>query len=150
MKVSRRGVADLLLSLLFLYASFWIYELSNYAAFSIVGLSATISLAGALPSGVASVSSAGQQLMLVKPIQVGLSCGAAGSIYYVARRSGATISSLAAAVSLSVFAASFYWEFLSLVGPLPLALHEGVYALLTLGGLAVMLRADPRLKGLVW
>lgn len=146
----RRTLLDISLSLALLYFSVWIYELCNYAAFYVVGASASLYFDGVLPVGVASISGAGAELLLVKPIQVALCCAAGGSIYYVARRARATASSLVAAALLSLFCASFYWEALSLVGPLPLALHEVTFSLLSLGGLFGLSRLDPSLKGLFW
>lgn len=145
-----RGVVDVCLSLLLFYLGVWLYELGNFMALALSGMTPSLNFAGALPLGVSAVFPGMSQLVFVKPLQVLLSSIAALSILYVVKGKGLLISQLTTLTLLSLYLASFYWEFLSLVGPLPLALHEVFYILLSMGALAFFTRADSNLRGLIW
>src|SRR5712691_6754766 len=67
-----KHVVDLAFAVMLLYVSYWVYELSNFIAYSLAGLSPTISIAGFFPAGIAAV--VGQGTLLVKIFQVIIAC----------------------------------------------------------------------------
>ncbi len=102
-----KHVVDIAFALVLLYVSYWVYELSNFIAYSLAGLSPTISIAGFFPAGISAV--VGQGTLLVKIFQVLIACTVPITI-------------------LSIFIASFYWEFLSSAKDAPLDLHTIAFA----------------------
>jgi len=121
-----KHVADLAFAVVLLYVSFWVYELSNFIAYSLAGFSPTISIAGFFPSGVAAV--VGQGTLLVKILQVLMACTVPIAVLLVARVVHLPAVALASITILSVFIASFYWEFLSSDPGAPLELHTIAFA----------------------
>lgn len=143
-----RGALDVCLSLLFLYLGVWLYELGNYLALLLSGAQVTFVLSGVLPAGVVAVG--GSSLPgVAKLLQVAVATGVLAPVYVVLRRS-LSFTPLALLTLMAIYLTSFYWEFLSLVGTLPLALHEGLFTLLSLGALVLLSRADSNLRGLLW
>src|SRR2546426_5323050 len=67
-----KHVVDLAFAVVLLYVSYWVYELSNFIAYSLAGLSPTISVAGFLPAGISAV--VGQGTLFVKIFQVLIAC----------------------------------------------------------------------------
>jgi hypothetical protein len=127
MTVSAKRALDFACAGLILYSSLWIYELSNYVAYLMAGLGPSLILNGPFPSGVASVVGGGQDIVLLKPVQTIISCAGVGILYVIARKSGATTSAASAITSMSVFAASLYWELLPVVGFLSYYLHFAIF-----------------------
>ena len=121
-----KHVVDIAFAVVLLYISYWVYELSNYIAYSLAGLSPTISIAGFLPPGVAAV--VGQGTLLVKIVQVLIACTVPIAVLLVARVARLPAVALASITILSIFIASFYWEFLSSGSSAPLDLHTIAFA----------------------
>ena len=147
--IARRTLFDFVLSPFLLYLSVWLYEGGNYLALLLGGQHVSLVMAGALPAGVVAI---GQSALpgVAKVLQVAMTVGAVAPLYLLARRTALAFTFVALACVVAFYLSSFYWELLSLVGPLPLVLHEGVFALLSLGGLALFMKADPKLRGLLW
>ena len=104
----------------------WLYEGSNWIAVAAQGNGVSLSMSGWFPLGVSSASPGGLS-PLTKALQVLMSTGlllGAGAIISRARLFFA--GSLVVAF-VAVYIASAYWEMLSLLASLPLALHEGIF-----------------------
>ena len=121
-----KHVVDLAFAIVLLYVSFWVYELSNLIAYSLAGLSPTISISGFFPTGVAAV--VGQGTLLVKIFQVLIACTVPIAVLLVARVVRLPAVALASITILSIFIASFYWEFLSSASSASLDLHTIAFA----------------------
>jgi len=121
-----KHVVDLAFAVVLLYVSYWVYELSNFIAYSLAGLSPTISVAGFLPAGISAV--VGQGTLLVKIFQVFIACTVPIAVLLVARVARLPAVALASITILSIFIASFYWEFLSSAKDAPLDLHTIAFA----------------------
>lgn len=143
-----REALDFALAGCVLYLSVWLYEAGNYLALSLSGAQATLVMNGILPVGVVAVGGSALPGM-AKLLQVAVAMGVLVPAYAVLRRSF-SVTLLALITVMVTFLTSFYWEFLSLVGPLPLALHEAFFTLLSVGALVVFTRADSNLRGLLW
>src|SRR5438132_7781176 len=117
-----KHVVDIAFALVLLYVSYWVYELSNFIAYSLAGLSPTISIAGFFPAGISAV--VGQGTLLVKIFQVLIACTVPIAVLLVARVARLPAVALASITILSIFIASFFWEFLSFSSGAPLDLHS--------------------------
>jgi len=145
-----RAAVDGGLAVLLLYLSFWFYEGGNYVAMLLVGQPGTLLMSGVLPASVVSAGQVSGLLVLAKPLQLFIVTGVALPIYLVLRRTGMKLCALASVGTLAVYLSSFYWELLTLVGFLPLALHELLFTLLSLGAVLLLTRKDPKLRALLW
>src|SRR5713226_8863792 len=133
-----RHIVDFPLAILLLYLSYWVYELSNFLAYSLAGLNPSISFAGLLPSGIsfASILPPGilavvgpqQATILVKVLQVLISCTVPFAVLLVARTVHLPCTVLASITIMSIFIASFYWEVLSSASSTSLDLHTIAFA----------------------
>src|SRR3989442_11017390 len=121
-----KHVIDLGLAVVLLYVSFWDYELSNLLAYSLAGLSPTISIAGFFPAGISAV--VGQGTLLVKIFQVLIACTVPIAVLLAARVARLPAVAVASITILSIFIASFYWEFLSSASSASLDLHTIAFA----------------------
>lgn len=139
-------ILDCALAACVLYFSVWLYEVGNYLVLHLSGAHATIVLNGIFPAGVVAVGG-GPLPGTAKLFQVVFAMGVLVPAYVLLRR-GHSVSLIALLSVIVMYLTSFYWEFLSLVGPIPLVLHAMVYALLSLGALVALIRVDPRLKWL--
>jgi len=121
-----KHVVDLAFAVVLLYVSYWVYELSNFIAYSLAGLSPTISVAGLLPAGISAV--VGQGTLLVKILQVLIACTVPIAVLLAARVARLPAVAVASITILSIFIASFYWEFLSSASSASLDLHTIAFA----------------------
>ncbi len=115
-------------SVAILYASIWIYELSNYLALSLSGAHAFLVMQGSIPVGVMAASNGGN--FLVKPTQVLISTSILLAILLTMKGRRSPLSRLTTIGMASVFVASFYWEALDLLGVVPVAVHEAIFVTL--------------------
>ncbi len=146
---SRFRILDLALLPVLFYLSVWIYELSNCAAMAVSGYQGTLVVQGVLPIGFVAVGQ-GSTFTLAKPLQVLMATGFVLPLYLGLRRTRMHLSLLACASIMAIYLSSFYWELLSLVGPLPLPFHEILFTVLSVIALTIFTRAEPRLKMLIW
>ncbi len=123
-----KHIFDLPLALLLLYLSYWVYAVSNYLAYSLAGLNPSIPLAGLFPAGVSAVVGPQQATILVKVLQVLISCTVPFAVLLVARVVRLPCTVLASITILSIFIASFYWEVLSPASGTSLDLHTIAFA----------------------
>ncbi len=123
-----KHVVDLAFAIVLLYVSYWVYELSNFIAYSLAGLSPTISLAGLFPAGIAAVVGPEQGTLLLKILQVLIACTVPIAVLLGARVARLPAVALASITILSIFIASFYWEFLSPASGTSLDLHTIAFA----------------------
>ncbi len=123
-----KHIFDLPIAILLLYLSYWVYALSNYVAYSLAGLNPSISLAGLFPVGISTVLGLQQATILVKVLQVLISCTVPFAALLVARVVRLPCTVLASITILSIFIASFYWEALSSASGTSLDLHTVAFA----------------------
>src|SRR2546428_6102737 len=116
-----KHVVDLAFAVVLLYVSYWVYEISNFIAYSLAGLSPTISVAGLLPAGISAV--VGQGTLLVKILQVLIACTVPIAVLLAARVARLPAVAGASITILSIFIATFYWEVLSSASSASLDLH---------------------------
>ncbi len=147
---SRIRVLDFALLPVLLYLSLWIYELSNYVVMALSGYQGTLIVQGFLPAGFVAVGQGASPFILAKPLQVLMATGIVLPLYLGLRRTRMSLSLLASASIMAIYLSTFYWELLSLVGPLPLVLHEFLFTAVSLLALTIFTRADSRLKILIW
>jgi hypothetical protein len=127
--ISRHTVVDLSLSVVVLYASFWIYEFGNYVSLMLTSANVSLATWGVLPVGTVALFT-GHSMMptwLAKVLQVILS---ASLMLLIARRARASRFELlegATICILSIFLASVYWESLTEVSVLSYGAHELLY-----------------------
>ncbi len=133
----RRILKDLAFSLPILYASVWIYELSNYYVLKALGgtpyLVMQNLLGGLLPIATASAGS-GPLPALAEPLEIAFAIAFSVPLYLVAKKHFGKVSEIAAVSCVSVFLGGFFWQLLS-SAPLPTSdLHVMVSS--TLAGVA--------------
>ncbi len=121
---------DVASAVLLLYGAIWIYELSNYAVLAMVGSEVSLSLQGIFPAAVSGVVANGSYLAVAKPFQVLLAMLGLGPVALLLKRHTLPFTEVAVVSCFSVFLASFYWEFLSLIGPLSQTLHMTIFSIL--------------------
>ncbi len=143
-------VLDFVLLPVLLYLSLWIYELSNYVVMAASGYQGSLIVQGVIPAGFVAVGQGSSPFILAKPLQVLMATGSVLPLYIGLRRTRFQLSLLASASILAIYLSSFYWELLSLVGPLPLLFHETLFTVITVTALTIFTRADSRLKMLIW
>ncbi len=149
-KGSRFRVLDVALLPVLLFLSVWIYELSNYAVMTLGGYQGTLIVQGVLPAGLVAVGQGSAPFVFAKPLQVLMATGLVLPLYLGLRRTRMHLSLLASASIMAIYLSSFYWELLSLVGPLPLPIHETLFTVISVLALTIFTRADSRLKMLIW
>jgi hypothetical protein len=123
------------------YLSVWLYEFANWVSLSLVGVNATLVMVGVLPGGVLGVSTGSSVLALAKPVQVFLTLGVAGLCLAALRGRQLPATKFVLFCTASVSLASIYWELLSLLSFIPVAVHEGAFlglSFCTLGALLLM------------
>ena len=128
--ISSKTLADLLLSMAALYSSFWIYELANYFSLVMIGANASLITLGVLPIGTTGISAQPGHvpLVLAKVVQVAISALPMFFLAMGARAKGLTLLQGSSTCLLSLFLASFYWEWLSQITEMSYGLHEILYA----------------------
>jgi len=141
--VSRHVALDLLLAVLVLYASFWVYEVGNYLSLMLSGANVALVISGILPVGTIAVSTSHSWMptAVAKLLQVAFS---ALPMLLVAHRARSTRFSLvegAAICVIGLFGASFYWESLTLVSTLSLGVHEILYVAMAIAVQFGLMRA---------
>ncbi len=123
-----KHIVDLPFAILLLYLSYWVYELSNFLAYALAGLNPGISLAGLFPSVMSAVVGPQQVTILVRVLQVLISCTVPFAVLLVARTVHLPCTVLASITIMSIFIASFYWEVLSSASSTSLDLHTIAFA----------------------
>lgn len=136
---------DILLSLMALYFSVWLYEIGNWVSLVVVGANPSLAWSGILPIGVVALSTH-SGLLDAKLLQVGISVATIFALWMLTNRRGLPITSLTLAGSMGVYLASVYWEMLSLTSFVPMYIHETTYAVLCFGATFGLLRALPRIS----
>ena len=136
----RRLLKDLAFSLPILYASVWIYELSNYFVLKALGDTPRLVMQNLIPIGsgllpIATASSNSSSIPITaEPLEIVLAITFSVPLYLVAKKHFGKVSEIAAISCVSVFLGGFFWELLSSV-PIPtLDLHIMVSS--TLAGVA--------------
>jgi hypothetical protein len=104
----------------------WAYEVSNLIVLVAQGATATLSLAGWIPLGVAAVSQVGLS-PLTKLIQIVLATGMLLPIWAVLSRARLFVAKTFILAGVAIYLASAYWETLSLLTMIPMALHESLF-----------------------
>ncbi|MDA4118808.1 MAG: hypothetical protein OK455_10765 [Thaumarchaeota archaeon] len=134
---------DLLLAVLVLYASFWVYEIGNYLSLMLSGGNAALDVSGILPVGTTAVSTSHTWMptALAKMIQVAFSVSLMLLVARRARRMHFSVLEGAAICVISLFGASLYWESLTLVSMLSLEAHEILYIAATVAVQFGLMRA---------
>ena len=120
-------LADVAVSVMAVYLSVWFYEIANWVAFAAAGANVTFSWAGFLPSGVASVTTVGSGFLYAKLAQVGLCLSLSVAAFLSLRGRGLPLTKVTLAGLMGIYAASVYWEMLSLASFMPFAVHEVAY-----------------------
>ncbi len=120
----RRLLKDLGFSFPILYASVWIYELSNYFVLKALGdtprlvMQNLIPIAGGLLPIATALNSSATLPIMAEPIVIVLAIAFSVPLYLVAKKHFGKISEIAAISCVSVFLGGFFWELLSSV-PIP-------------------------------
>ena len=133
----RLTIADIVVSALIPYLALWLYEASNWVTLAAQGYSVSFTMAGLLPLGVVGVSTGGP-LPATKVIQLVLAIGPLACSAMLLSRANLRIAEAFAVSFIAVYFASAYWEMLSLLVVLPMAVHVGVFVVGT-GCLSVLL-----------
>ena len=137
---NRRLLAtDLAASALVPLVTIWVYEISNVAVLAAQGAQVTLSTAGLLPLGVAGIVQSGLS-PLTKVFQVVLAVGAILPLVVAFSRSKLLIAETFVLSSLGVYVASIYWEMLSLLTTVPIAVHTTIFISGTSGLTVVILK----------
>lgn len=130
---SRRQLLDVSAGAFLVYAAVWIYELANFASFSMVGSQASMVFSAVAPIGVSASVPGGNALLFVKPIQIALSTVSMLGIFYLVRSMKLRLSSSVAVTLVSIYLASAYWELLSSVGAISYEAHLAIFSVLAIG-----------------
>jgi hypothetical protein len=117
---------DLALAAMVPFLSVWFYEISNLIVLAEQGYSVAISMFGLLPLGVAGVST-GVLSPATKVIQVVLALVPLLVLAKLFSKADLRIAEAFAISFVGVYFASMYWEMLSLLTTLPMAVHIGVF-----------------------
>ncbi|MEM0117506.1 MAG: hypothetical protein QXV32_03590 [Conexivisphaerales archaeon] len=133
-------IADLIIMLLFITGSVFVYELSNYLTFIAFGLTPTVSWSSLLPSGVAASGSCGSCITLLKPVQVILSMLLISPTYLAIRRFDTRLAKFCMLGVASIYLASIYWEALSFLASVPVSVHQLLFVAATSATMMVLVR----------
>jgi hypothetical protein len=133
LNVSKRQLLDVSACAFLVYAAVWIYELANFASFSMVGSQTSLVFSTIAPIGVSASVTGGNLLLFVKPVQIALSTMAMLGVFYLVRSMKLRLSSSLAVTMISIYLASAYWELLSSVGSLSYESHVVIFSMLAIG-----------------
>jgi len=123
---SKRVAVDLVVSAAVPFIAIWLYEWANWIAMAGQGYSATLTVSGWLPSGVAAVSTGGIS-PLTKSFQVVLAISFLVPFGALFGRAKLFVSKTLVISMAGVFVASSYWELLSVVNTVPMAVHTTIF-----------------------
>jgi hypothetical protein len=138
-------IVDLAASTAVLFGAVWIYEISNWISLGLQGYPASISIAGALPLGVVSVSPVGPS-PLTKGLQVAIAVGLLLPALIGFARARLLVAEAFVLSTAGVYLASFYWEMLSVLTVLPIAVHTGIFLAGTCSVSILLARGSDRLR----
>ncbi len=141
-------IVDLALAACVLYLVVWLYEAANYLVLSLSGGHATLVVKGILPAGTVAVG-VGAYPEAAKLLQVAIAMGVLVPAYAVLR-GRFYLAQIALLTVMASVLASFYWEYVALLAPIPLAANEAFSTVITAGVLVLLARADSNLRGLIW
>jgi hypothetical protein len=127
---SKKIAADLVVTALVPLVAVWLYELSNMAVLSAQGASVSLTVAGWVPVGVAGVSSAAPS-PLTKMAQILLSTGSLLPLTVLFSKAKLFLARAFLLSTAGAFLASTYWELLSLLTVVPMAVHLGIFLVAT-------------------
>jgi len=117
---------DLTVSVLVPFLALWVYEISNLIALASQGDGVSLTLSGLIPLGVAGVSQ-GALSPLTKILQIAMATGLILPFGIIFSKKGLIIAETVILSTLGVYLASSYWEMLSLLTEVPMALHTGIF-----------------------
>jgi hypothetical protein len=135
---TKRLLADLVVASFVPFLGIWLYEIGNWFALGIQGYDVSLSTAGWIPLGVSAVTS-GMASPLTKGIQVVAAVGALMILRTLLSRSRLMIAEALVLSTMGIFLASVYWEMLSLLTFIPMAIHVGVFLFGTCGSILILL-----------
>jgi hypothetical protein len=121
------------------FLAVWLYEVSNLIVLAGQGYGVSLSMAGWLPLGVAGVSSGGISL-LTKGLQIIVAVGLILPLGFVFSRSRLLVAETFVVSTVGIYLASAYWELLSILTVVPVALHTGLFIAGTSVLVVVLLR----------
>ncbi|HEV2226687.1 MAG TPA: hypothetical protein VGR56_07790 [Nitrososphaerales archaeon] len=121
----------------------WLYEVGNLLSLSATGVQTSIILVGILPVGVMGDTPVGLGFPVAKLLQVGICVGVTLTAYAAVRRRSLPLTGFTLVVIMSMCIASVYWEMFSLTSFVPMAIHEAIYAALSVGLTFALLRVSP-------
>jgi hypothetical protein len=92
MRISGAQLADVGIAAALFYLSFWIYEIANFAVFSVMGVQSLISFNGIMPIGTTVVALSQEWSPFAKVAQTTLACTVVIAVLHVARKSSLKIT----------------------------------------------------------
>jgi len=111
-----------------LYGALWLYELSNYAVAAVIGGTATISISGLLPTGVAAVNGVESLVPYAKVAQTAICLIFVGALLNSLRAKELLLTKVALISVLGLYVASIQWEFFSLPYTTSAEAHQLLFA----------------------
>jgi hypothetical protein len=144
---SKLLAADLAVSALMPILALWIYEVSNLVVLVIQGAGVSLSMVGWIPIGVSGVTHGGLS-PLTKVLQVIMAAGLLLPLGAFFSRERLLVAETFAVSTIGVYLASSYWEALSLLTVVPLAVHALVFIAGTSALAIVLLTRSERLHHL--
>jgi hypothetical protein len=125
-----RRTLDILASALVIFLSVWVYEISNAIVLAAQGFSISFNVAGPVPLGVA-----GSSWVTLSPwtklLQIAIAIGLLLPIGVVFTKKRLHFAVALLISTIAIYAASAYWEMLSSLTVIPLAIHTGIYVAVT-------------------
>jgi hypothetical protein len=123
---SRSMPVDLIAAALVPFLTIWLYEIANWVVLAVQGARVSLSTVGWLPLGVAGVTSGGLS-PLTKVFQIALAVGLLLPLWKLFSKARLWIADAFIISSVGIFLASAYWEMLSILTVLPMAIHTGIF-----------------------
>jgi hypothetical protein len=142
---SKQLASDLAVSALVPFLALWIYEISNLVVLVTQGARVSLSVAGWIPLGVSGVSQGGLS-PLTKVLQVVMATGLLLPLGTLFSREKLLIARTIVVSSVGVYLASGYWEILSLLTVVPMAVHTLVFVGGTSALSIILLTGSERLR----
>jgi len=118
--------ADLVASAAVPFVAVWVYEIANWLVLAAQGYVVSFSVTAGLPVGVAVVSAQGVS-PLTKVFQVAISVGLLSPLAALFSRKGLFVAEAIVISTLGAYVASSYWELLSVLTVIPVAVHVLVF-----------------------
>jgi len=109
-----------------LLLAIWAYEISNLIVLAVQGVSVSLAMAGWIPIGVGGVSQGGVS-PLTKVLQIALATGLLVPAWALFSKARLVVAETFVLSTLAIYLASAYWEMLSLLTILPMAVHESLF-----------------------